>query len=113
MRPPPAFPGGPCETTHDRPAPPPGAPGRVDGTLPGRPHPADRAPRARPRRRRHPRPRAPHRGGGAAGVGLGQVPPFTTYHRVLNRNRWSGRAAAERLLHLLVAAFAPDGPVVV
>src|SRR3954453_3702594 len=46
-------------------------------------------------------------------VGLGQVPTFTTYHRVLNRNRWSGRAAAERLLHLLLAAFAPEGPVVV
>jgi hypothetical protein len=46
-------------------------------------------------------------------VGLGRVPTFTNYHRVLNRNRWSGRAAAERLLHLLLAAFAPDGPVVV
>jgi len=46
-------------------------------------------------------------------VGLGQAPTFTTYHRVLNRNRWSGRAAAERLLRLLLAAFAPDGPVVV
>src|SRR4051794_40740616 len=43
-------------------------------------------------------------------VGLGQVPTFTNYHRVLNPNRWSGRAAAERLLHLLLAAFAPDGP---
>jgi hypothetical protein len=46
-------------------------------------------------------------------VGLGQVPTFTNYHRVLNRNRWSGRAAARRLLHLLLAAFAPEGPVVV
>jgi hypothetical protein len=46
-------------------------------------------------------------------VGLGQAPTFTTYHRVLNRNRWSGRVAAERLLRLLLAAFAPDGPVVV
>ena len=46
-------------------------------------------------------------------VGLGQAPTFTNYHRVLNRNRWSGRAAAERLLHLLLAAFAPDGPVVI
>src|SRR3954466_11574846 len=44
-------------------------------------------------------------------VGLGQVPTFTTYHRVLNRNRWSGPAAAERLLPLLVAAFAREGPV--
>src|ERR687885_815303 len=46
-------------------------------------------------------------------VGLGQAPTFTDYHRVLNRNRWSGRAAAERLLHLLLAAFAPEGPVVI
>src|SRR4051794_15808534 len=46
-------------------------------------------------------------------VGLGQAPTFTTYHRVLNRNRWSGRVAAERLLRLLLAAFAPDGPVAV
>jgi hypothetical protein len=46
-------------------------------------------------------------------VGLGRAPTFTNYHRVLDRNRWSGRAAAERLLHLLLAAFAPDGPVVV
>jgi hypothetical protein len=46
-------------------------------------------------------------------VGLGQAPTFTNYHRVLNRNRWSGRAAARRLLHLLLAAFAPEGPVVI
>src|ERR687884_1153320 len=46
-------------------------------------------------------------------VGLGQVPTSTNYHRVLNRNRWSGRAAAGRLLHFLLGAFVPDGPVVV
>ena len=46
-------------------------------------------------------------------VGLGQAPTFTNYHRVLNRNRWSGRAAARRLLHLLLGAFAPEGPVVI
>ena len=46
-------------------------------------------------------------------VGLGRAPTFTNYHRVLNRNRWSGRAAAGRLLHLLLAAFAPEGPVVI
>src|SRR3954464_10044538 len=46
-------------------------------------------------------------------VGLGRAPTFTNYHRVLNRNRWSGRAAARRLLHLLLAAFAPEGPVVI
>jgi hypothetical protein len=46
-------------------------------------------------------------------VGLGQAPTFTNYHRVLNRNRWSGHAAARRLLHLLLGAFAPEGPVVI
>ena len=46
-------------------------------------------------------------------VGLGHAPTFTNYHRVLNRNRWSGRAAAKRLLRLLLAAFAPKGPVVI
>src|SRR5690348_7955160 len=46
-------------------------------------------------------------------VGLGRAPTFTNYHRVLNRNRWSGRAAARRLLHLLLAAFVPEGPVVI
>ena len=43
-------------------------------------------------------------------TGLGQAPTFTNYHRVLNRNRWSGRAAARRLLRLLLAAFVPKGP---
>ena len=33
-------------------------------------------------------------------TGLGQAPTFTNYHRVLNRNRWSGRTAAKRLLCL-------------
>ena len=33
-------------------------------------------------------------------------------HRVLNRAVWSSRAAAHVLLGLLIAAFAPDGPVV-
>ena len=46
-------------------------------------------------------------------VGLGQAPTFTNYHRVLNRNRWSGRAAARRLPHLLLGALAPEGPVVI
>ncbi len=45
-------------------------------------------------------------------MGLGQASTFSNYHRVLNRNRWSSRAAARRLLHLLLDAFAPDGPVV-
>ena len=34
---------------------------------------------------------------------------FTNFHRVLNRNRWSSRAAAKRLLHLLPGALVPAG----
>ena len=45
-------------------------------------------------------------------VGLGRERRFTTYHRVLNRAAWDPRAAARLLLGLLVAAFAPRGPVV-
>jgi len=40
------------------------------------------------------------------------APGFAGYHRALSHARWSALAAAERLLALLVAAFAPDGPVV-
>ena len=46
-------------------------------------------------------------------AGRDRAPDFARYHRVLNRARWSARAAAEVLLGLLVAAFAPDGPVVI
>jgi hypothetical protein len=46
-------------------------------------------------------------------VGLRGAATFTNYHRVLNRSRWSGQAAARCLLGLLVAAFVPSGPVVV
>jgi DDE superfamily endonuclease len=46
-------------------------------------------------------------------MGLAQAPSFTNYHRVLNRNRWSGREVARGLLRLLLRAFAPDGPVVI
>jgi DDE superfamily endonuclease len=46
-------------------------------------------------------------------AGLGNAPGFANYHRVLSEGRWSGLALAERLLALLVAAFAPHGPVVV
>jgi hypothetical protein len=46
-------------------------------------------------------------------VGLSQAPSFTNYHRVLNRNQWSSRAIACRLLTVLVAAFMPAGPVVI
>ena len=46
-------------------------------------------------------------------AGLEGASGFAGYHRVLNRARWSGLAVARRLLLLLLAAFAPDGPVVV
>jgi DDE superfamily endonuclease len=46
-------------------------------------------------------------------VGLSQAPTFTNYHRVLNRNRWSSREVARRLLALLVATFLPTGPVII
>jgi hypothetical protein len=45
-------------------------------------------------------------------AGLGHAPGFANFHRVLSEARWSGLALAEQLLALLVAAFAPDGPVV-
>src|SRR3954467_4579169 len=44
-------------------------------------------------------------------VGLGRERRFTDYHRVLNRAAWDARAAARLLLGLLIAVFAPSGPV--
>ena len=44
---------------------------------------------------------------------LREIAGFTNHHRVLNRSRWSSRAAAKRLLHLLLGTFVPDGPVIV
>jgi len=46
-------------------------------------------------------------------VGLGVEQHFQNYHRVLNRARWSSRAASRILLGLLVPAFAPSGPLLV
>src|SRR3712207_4295136 len=46
-------------------------------------------------------------------MGLGEVAGFAVFHRVLSQGHWRSRAVARRLLLLLVAAFAPDGPVVV
>lgn len=40
---------------------------------------------------------------------LGRQPRFEAFHRILNRARWSARAAARVLLGLLVEAFAPTG----
>jgi hypothetical protein len=45
-------------------------------------------------------------------MGLREIATFTTFHRVLNRNRWAPRDLACRLLHQLVVAFVPAGPVV-
>lgn len=45
-------------------------------------------------------------------AGLTRERRFTTYHRVLNRAAWASHAAARLLLGLLLAAFAPNGPVV-
>lgn len=46
-------------------------------------------------------------------MGLSDEKHFQNYHRVLSRARWSGLAASRILLSLLVAAFAPDGVVLV
>jgi hypothetical protein len=45
-------------------------------------------------------------------TGRDHCPRFHRYHRVLSHARWSGLAAGRVLLALLVAAFAPDGPLV-
>jgi hypothetical protein len=45
-------------------------------------------------------------------MGLSRTRRWTSYHRVLNRAKWSGLAVARVLLGLLVAAFAPTGPLV-
>ena len=46
-------------------------------------------------------------------MGLDQVATFQTYHRVLNRAKWSSRQASKILFSLLVTTFAPHGPIVV
>src|SRR5215213_570494 len=45
-------------------------------------------------------------------TGLSRERRFTNYHRILNRVSWEARTAARLLLSLLIAAFAPAGPVV-
>ncbi len=45
-------------------------------------------------------------------TGRADAPQFHRYHRVLSHARWSGLAVGRVLLGLLVAAFAPDGPLV-
>jgi DDE superfamily endonuclease len=44
-------------------------------------------------------------------MGLDQLRQFHRYHRVLSRAHWSSLAASRRLLALLVATFAPPGPL--
>lgn len=46
-------------------------------------------------------------------MGLGEAAGFAVYHRVLSQGHWCPRVLAHRLLLLLVAAFVPNGPVVV
>jgi hypothetical protein len=47
-------------------------------------------------------------------LGLDGDPHFCTFHRILNRARWSSREAAGRLFLLLVKTFVPRGsPVVI
>lgn len=47
-------------------------------------------------------------------MGLDQVAHFSNYHRVLNRNIWSGRWLSRRLFRLLVDTFVSgDQPVVI
>jgi len=45
-------------------------------------------------------------------VNLAHLPTFQTYYRVLNRAVWSSLGASRILLRLLVATFAPAGPLV-
>jgi hypothetical protein len=45
-------------------------------------------------------------------VGLAHLATFQTYHRLLNRAVWSSLGASRILLRLLVATFAPAGPLV-
>jgi hypothetical protein len=45
-------------------------------------------------------------------MGLSQEKHFQNYHRVLSRALWSGLAASQVLLSLLVSTFAPTGTIV-
>jgi DDE superfamily endonuclease len=45
-------------------------------------------------------------------VGLAQIRRFQNYHRVLSRAVWSSLTVSRILLGLLVAIFAPEGPLV-
>ena len=45
-------------------------------------------------------------------MGLDAISNFTSYHQVLNRARWSSRAAARCLLGVIIKTLLGDGPVV-
>ena len=44
-------------------------------------------------------------------MGMAEERQFQKYHRVLNRIKWSPLAASRRLLCMLIAAFVPQGPL--
>ncbi len=46
-------------------------------------------------------------------LGLAEYPSFIAFHRVLNRNVWSGLALARTMLRLLVPVFEPNRPFVI
>ena len=46
-------------------------------------------------------------------LGLAEHPGFTAFHRVLNRNAWSGLALARTLLRQVVATFVLSGPIII
>jgi len=46
-------------------------------------------------------------------MGLGEAADFALYHHVLNRARWSSRAAARKLLAMIVGRFAPSGAIII
>ena len=46
-------------------------------------------------------------------TGRAEAANFASYHQILNRARWSSRAAARRLLGIIVERLVPDGPVVI
>lgn len=46
-------------------------------------------------------------------MGKSHVLEFQTYHRVLNRAKWSALQGSRLLLYQLVEAFVPSGPVLI
>ena len=45
-------------------------------------------------------------------LGMADDPKFGTFHRLLNRARWSSFQASRVLLGLLITAFVPSGPLI-